>query len=89
MTVLGEMLWNDGYQGGYQGGYQDGYQGGELQKVISLICKKLKRGLEIPQIAQEVEEEISFVEKICQTAQLFAPNYDTAKIAEELKKSLS
>ena len=83
MTVLGEMLWNDGYQGGYQ----DGYQGGELQHIISLICKKLKRGLEIPQIAQEVEEEISFVEKICQTAQLFAPDYDAAKIAQELNKN--
>lgn len=83
MTVLGEMLWNDGYQGGYQ----DGYQGGELQHIISLICKKLKRGLEIPQIAQEVEEEISFVEKICQTAQLFASDYDAAKIAQELNKN--
>ena len=73
MTVLGEMLWNDGYQ----------------HHVISLVCKKLKRGLAIPQIAQEVEEDVSYVEKICQTAQLFAPDYDTDKIAHVLEKNLS
>ena len=87
MTVLGEMIWEDGYQDGYKGGYQGGYQGGELHKIISQICKKLKRGLAIPQIALEVEEDVSYVEKICLVAQMFAPDYDISKIARELEKN--
>ena len=75
MTILGEMIW------------EDGYQDGELQHIVSLICKKLKRGLAIPQIALEVEEDVSYVKKICQVAQTFAPDYDIAKIAQELEKN--
>lgn len=89
MTILGEMIWNDGFQGGFkdgfQGGFKDGFRGGELQQLISLICKKLRKGQDTCQIADAVEEDFSYVEEICETAKKYAPDYDAEKVYKEIQ----
>lgn len=69
MTLLGEMLVADGeqkgMQEGIQQGIQQGMQKGELMKLVSLVRKKMLRGLEEDQIAEILEEEPSVIQKIC------------------------
>lgn len=56
---------------------------GERQ-LINQICKKLGKGKTFEKIADEVEESLELVEKICFTAQKEAPNYDCDKIYARL-----
>lgn len=59
---------------------RDAREDGMLQKEISLICKKLQKGKNISQIAEELETEVSYIERICRTAQEYAPDYDEEKV---------
>lgn len=77
MTALGEMIWQDGLE--------EGIEKGSLVKLIELICRKLIKGKETWQIAEELEEDISTVAEICEGAKLYAPEYDSGKIYEFLK----
>lgn len=69
---------------GEETGIQIGRVEGSDQKLISLICRKLKRGKTPECIAEELEEELEVVERICKVAKEFAPEYDTMKIYEAL-----
>ncbi|MGN0368258.1 MAG: hypothetical protein ACI4EK_05690 [Wujia sp.] len=66
-------------------GRLEGRLEGELRKLISLICRKLIKGKDARTIADELEEEPSQVEKICEIAQRFAPDYDENRIFEQMK----
>ncbi len=81
MTALGEMIWQDGLEEGLE----EGIEKGSLVKLIELICRKLVKGKDVWQIAEELEEDISTVTEICQGAKLYAPDYDSGKIYEFLK----
>ena len=65
-----------------------GMREGSDQKLISLICRKLKKGKTPECIAEELEEELEIVEKICKVAEKFAPEYDTIKIYEAMRSSV-
>ena len=54
------------------------------QGFFEQICKKLRRGMEIEQIADEVEEDISRVQAICNIAEEYAPDYDLDKVLKAL-----
>lgn len=73
-----------GIQTGIQTGKQLGIVEGSDRKLISLICRKLKKGKMPECIAEELEEELELVERICKVAKEFAPEYDTMKIYEAL-----
>lgn len=55
---------------------------GRKEHLIECICKKLRKGKEIVTIAEELEEEIGVVEKICEIAKKFAPDYDVDAILQ-------
>ncbi len=57
---------------------------GEANHLVTVICKKLKKGLSVAQIADAVEEDESRVQAIVDIAQKYAPDYDVEKIVEEL-----
>lgn len=76
MTILGEMLREDALI--------EGRQEGSIQKLISLVCKKLKKGQDADQIADVLEEDVSCVENICRIAQKYAPDYDEECICREV-----
>lgn len=71
-------------------GMEEGLAQGFEQKLISLICKKLAKGKTPDEIADEIagvlEESTEHIERICAVAKKFAPEYETDKIFEALKK---
>lgn len=52
--------------------------------LISKVCKKMIKGKQAAQIAEELEEEVAVIEKICEAAEGFAPEYDEEEIYEKL-----
>lgn len=75
-----------GIQKGLQQGVQQGISQGEITKLVTLICRKLKKGKTAAVIAEELEEDPALVESICKTAESFAPDYDTEKIYAALRE---
>lgn len=57
---------------------------GETLKLISLVCKKLQKDCSVTEIADMLEEDESVIQKICDAAKQFAPEYDVKKIYEKL-----
>ncbi len=59
---------------------------GRVEEKISLICRKLRKGKTIDEIADDLETEISFVENVCKVAEKFAPDYDEEKVIAAMLK---
>ena len=58
---------------------------GEELKLIKLVCKKLQKNCSVPEIADMLEEEESTIQRICNVATEFAPDYDAEVIYENLR----
>ncbi|MCM1127983.1 MAG: hypothetical protein NC429_16135 [Lachnospiraceae bacterium] len=69
---------------GIQQGIQYGIEQGEEQKLIELICRKVKKGKTLPVIAEELEEEASDISPIYEAVLAGAPDYDCGKIYASL-----
>ena len=69
---------------GFAEGRVEGRAEGETSRLVSLICKKLKKGMSVAQIADAVEEDEARVQTITDVAQKYAPDYDVEKIVQEL-----
>ena len=82
MTVLGEMIWNDGREEGVIEGREEG----SCKKLINMIIRKLQKNKTTKQIAEELEEELEIVERICVAAKQCEPKYDCDKIYEMIKE---
>ena len=65
-------------------GFANGEKAGDLQRLISQVCKKMKREKPLDKIAEELEEELSVIEPIYNTAKEFAPEYDIQSIFERM-----
>ena len=63
---------------------EEGHAEGETSRLVNQICKKLKKGMSVAQIADAVEEDEARVQTITDVAQKYAPNYDVEKIVQEL-----
>lgn len=63
----------------------DGIEIGQEQTIITQICKKLLKGKDPATIADEIEEPVERVMKICDIARKYLPDYDPRKIMDELK----
>ncbi|MBP3604695.1 MAG: Rpn family recombination-promoting nuclease/putative transposase [Lachnospiraceae bacterium] len=53
---------------------------GERNKLIALVCKKLRKGLSVMQIAEMLEEDLSVVQDIYEVALSYAPNYEEEEV---------
>ena len=69
-----------------QQSYEEGVAVGEEQMLLRQICTKLKKGKTPEVIAEELEEDVSRVEQICEKAKSFAPEYDWKKVYEQMKQ---
>ena len=67
-------------------GREEGREEGSKKRLVEQICKKLKKGKGIPQIADEVEEEEELVRKICDIADSYGPEYDADKVFAAVQK---
>lgn len=61
MTLLGEMLVADGMEKGMQLGREEG----GIMKLISMIRRKLEKGLAPEEIADQLEEDPGMVRELC------------------------
>ncbi len=63
-----------------------GIDQGATQKLIEMVCKKLRKGKSVVCIAEEVEEAYDTISQICDIAAKYAPDYNENEIYEELRK---
>ena len=57
---------------------------GQEQKLVSLVCRKLRKGKAVEVIADELEEDIEEIRSICAAAEAFAPDYDEEQVFHKL-----
>lgn len=63
----------------------DGREEGRTINLITMVCRKLKKG-KLPEIiAEELDEDEELIGKICMTANEFAPEYDVEQIYNAIK----
>lgn len=72
---------------GREEGRLEGRREERKQHLIECICKKLRKGKDIAIIAEELEEEVSTIEKIYEVAREFAPEYDVEAILKAEKNN--
>ena len=56
---------------------------GRIEGKIDLVCRKLAKGKTSEAIAEDLEEDLSEVQRICDAAAKHAPDYDIEKILQE------
>ena len=66
-------------------GELEGEKKGELVLLVSLVCRKIKRGLTPETIADQLERELPEIKRICDVIEDTA-DYDEKKIVEKLKE---
>lgn len=74
-----------GIKAGRAAGRIEGIAEGEELLLIKMICKKLAKNMEPAQIARELEEDKSRIEKIISVAKDFAPEFNIEQIQNALK----
>ena len=65
---------------GKEEGRKEGREEGQLKMLIMQSCRKLRKGKNASQIAEELEEDLPVIQNIVITAAGFAPDYDTDAI---------
>lgn len=63
---------------------KEGEKAGDLQRLISQVCKKIRKDKLLEEIAEDLEEEVSVIEPIYNIAKEFAPDYDLQSILERM-----
>ena len=71
---------SEGRRQGLSEGLRTGFETGLQNKLVILICKKLRKGQNVLQIADALEEDIDGVQRIVEVAEPFAPDYDEEKV---------
>lgn len=53
----------------YEEGFEDGTEKGKMQMLIQIVCRKLQRGKSPELIAEELEQDVELICRICTAAQ--------------------
>lgn len=80
-----KLIRRDSLEEGRKEGIEIGYSRGETSKLVSQICRKLRKGKSAEIIADELEDDLETVKRICQVAEGFGPGYDVQEICEALQ----
>lgn len=67
-----------------QAGRQEGYQAGRQELLVGQVCKKLRRQKSVSEIAEALEEDEATIQRICDIAGKYAPDYDEEEICKEM-----
>ena len=62
---------------------KEGRAEGRIEEKIDLVCRKLAKGKTPEVIADDLEEDLSKIQKICDVAAKYAPDYDIEEILWE------
>ncbi|MGN0311838.1 MAG: hypothetical protein ACI4CC_03600 [Lachnospiraceae bacterium] len=80
-----KFLREEGREEGYKDGYNNGYDNGKWSTIVMLICQKLKAGQAAKAISHELGVELDTVNRICEIAAPYAPDYDINAIVDQLQ----
>ena len=70
----------------YEEGVKDGETIGEMKTKISLICRKLIKGMSQRDIAELLEEDVSYVKEVCEAIGDNPEECDVDEVVEKLIK---
>ena len=88
MCNLSEYVWEKGIQEGLQTGREEGLQTGinygELQNLVRMVLKKMRKDISYEITAELFEEPVEKIRKIYEVAEKYAPEYDIESICREL-----
>ncbi|MCM1088027.1 MAG: hypothetical protein NC419_07700, partial [Muribaculaceae bacterium] len=80
------MMWDSRREGRAEGlaeGKAEGLAEGMEKRRIDQVCRKLIKGKTPEAIAEDLEDSLDTVQRICNIAEKYAPNYDVESILEE------
>ena len=63
---------------------QRGMARGEDKQLITIVCRKLRKGKDAEQIAEDLDEDEIRVQMICDIAEDYAPEYDEEEILKKV-----
>lgn len=67
-------------------GEKMGLEKGEEKKLLSQVIAKVKKGMDVPEIADALEEDEATISRLVQIVNRYAPKYNPEKILEEALK---
>lgn len=68
----------------YEEAYEVGEKNGDFRRLVSQICKKMKKNKRLEEIAEDLEEESSVIEPLYHAAEKFAPDYDPDEVLKQI-----
>ena len=80
MCNLSKYVWEKGIQEGIQ----TGINYGELQNLVRMVLKKMRKDVSYEITAELFEEPVEKIRKIYEVAEKYAPEYDIESICREL-----
>ena len=84
MCNLSEYVWEKGLQTGREEGLRTGINYGELQNLVRMVLKKMRKDVSYEITAELFEEPVEKIRKIYEVAEKYAPEYDIDSICREL-----
>lgn len=84
MCNLSEYVWEKGLREGREEGLRTGRNYGELQNLVRMVLKKMRKDVSYEITAELFEEPVEKIRKIYEVAEKYAPEYDIESICREL-----
>ena len=83
-AMIRRMGVEEGIKQGMQKGIERGIATGKEIQLVHQVVQKLRKANEPQQIAEALEEKEKTIERICEVAEKYAPDYEEDKICAEL-----
>lgn len=74
----------EGREEGRKEGREEGRKEGYREALVSIVIKKLQKGMSAEEIADFLEEDVLTIQRIYDIANTYAPEYDIEKIVQKL-----
>ena len=68
-------------------GIREGREEGYREALVSIVIKKLQKGMSAEKIADFLEEDVLTIQRIYDIANTYAPEYDIEKIVQKLENT--
>ena len=75
-----QMIRKEEFEDGVAEGMERGGGQGSLQRLVNQVCSKLKKGKTPEEIADALEEPVENIQKICRSAERYAPEYPVEEV---------
>ncbi len=82
---LDYMTLEEKYREKFEEGKEEGRAEGRADLLLSQVCRKLRKGKSVPQIADELEEDEIRIQAIYHAVEEFAPDYDEEKVFDAVQ----